>query len=60
MDNPYGPRKNTANTALIWQVGQITVGRGCASRHPDSYIGDHLPSGEVEAVIKRFVQGQGT
>jgi carotenoid cleavage dioxygenase-like enzyme len=23
MDNPYGPGKNTANTALIWHAGQL-------------------------------------
>ncbi|MBD2515636.1 carotenoid oxygenase family protein [Nostoc sp. FACHB-973] len=23
MDNPHGPRKNTANTALVWHAGQM-------------------------------------
>ncbi|NEO31059.1 MAG: 9-cis-epoxycarotenoid dioxygenase [Symploca sp. SIO3C6] len=23
MDNPYGPSKNTANTALVWQAGKL-------------------------------------
>ena len=23
MDNPYGPSKNTANTALVWHAGQL-------------------------------------
>jgi carotenoid cleavage dioxygenase-like enzyme len=51
-DNPYGPGKNTANTALIWHAGQLLAtwegGAPHAVTTPDlDTIGEHNYNGKL-------------
>jgi carotenoid cleavage dioxygenase-like enzyme len=56
MDNPYGPRKNTANTALVWHAGQMLALNEGGSPHaiklPElETIGEYTYDGKL---ISRF------
>ncbi|MEJ6480563.1 carotenoid oxygenase family protein [Nostoc punctiforme UO1] len=52
MDNPHGPRKNTANTALVWHAGQMLAlnesGKPHAIKLPElETIGEYTYNGKL-------------
>ncbi|MBE8999627.1 carotenoid oxygenase family protein [Nostoc sp. LEGE 12447] len=52
MDNPHGPRKNTANTALVWHAGQMLAlnesGKPHAIKLPElETIGEYSYNGKL-------------
>ncbi|MEH2053692.1 carotenoid oxygenase family protein [Nostoc sp.] len=52
MDNPHGPRKNTANTALVWHAGQMLAlnegGKPHAIKLPElDTIGEYTYNGKL-------------
>jgi carotenoid cleavage dioxygenase-like enzyme len=56
MDNPYGPGKNTANTALVWHAGQLLATWEGGAPHkvttPDlDTIGEHNYNGKLASAF---------